>query len=271
MAIVRPDQSSGGGGGGGVQSVTAGDTSIVVGGTAANPTVETAPLDVIAADHATGGDVALNAHKITGLANGTAATDAAAFGQLPLTAGLSELIYRYTVTGSAKASIDTGVDASQAGSNDWTNGDVLEVMLISRSTAAVILAGVNFRFNNDSGASYWRGFVATSAVSTTPIAGMSAAAETAVLGATLGANAAANLPGCTVMTVPGYSGTTFAKSAFLSSNCVNTVSANADRQLDIEVALWNNTAAITRLAALPDAGNNLVVGTTLYVYKRRMA
>lgn len=75
--------SSGGGGGSGVQSVTAGDTSIVVGGTATNPTVETADLATIAADHATSGNVALNSHKITGLANGTAATDAAAFGQIP--------------------------------------------------------------------------------------------------------------------------------------------------------------------------------------------
>lgn len=75
--------SSGGGGGSGVQSVTAGDTSIVVGGTATNPTVETADLATIAADHATSGNVALNSHKITGLANGTAASDAAAFGQIP--------------------------------------------------------------------------------------------------------------------------------------------------------------------------------------------
>lgn len=75
--------SASGGGGGTVQSVTAGDTSVVVGGTAANPTVETADLATIAADHATSGNVALNSHKITGLANGTVASDAAAFGQIP--------------------------------------------------------------------------------------------------------------------------------------------------------------------------------------------
>ena len=74
---------SGGGGGGGVASVTAADTSIVVGGTAANPTVATGTLDVIAADHPPAAAVALNAQKITGLANGAAAQDAAAFGQIP--------------------------------------------------------------------------------------------------------------------------------------------------------------------------------------------
>ena len=74
---------SGGGGGGGVASVTAADTSIVVGGTAANPTVATGTLDVIAADHPPVAAVALNAQKLTGLANGTLASDAAAFGQIP--------------------------------------------------------------------------------------------------------------------------------------------------------------------------------------------
>lgn len=74
---------SGGGGGGGVASVTAADTSIVVAGTAANPTVATGTLDVIAADHPPAAAVALNAQKITGLANGTLASDAAAFGQIP--------------------------------------------------------------------------------------------------------------------------------------------------------------------------------------------
>jgi hypothetical protein len=67
----------------GVAAVTAGDTSIVIGGTGTNPTVETASLDVIAADHATAGDVSMSSHKITNLTNGSSAQDAAAFGQIP--------------------------------------------------------------------------------------------------------------------------------------------------------------------------------------------
>lgn len=73
----------GGGSGGGVASVTAGDTSIVIGGTATHPTVETGTLDVIATDHPAAAAVPLNSQKITGLANGTAASDAAAYGQIP--------------------------------------------------------------------------------------------------------------------------------------------------------------------------------------------
>src|SRR5438128_988391 len=84
MPIVRPDQSSGGGGGGGgVNSVTAADTSVVVAGTPADPTIATATLDVIAADHPPAANWSNNSKKITALANGAAASDAAAFGQIP--------------------------------------------------------------------------------------------------------------------------------------------------------------------------------------------
>jgi hypothetical protein len=71
------------GGTGTVTGVTAADASIVIGGTAAAPTVRTGTLDVIATLHAPVAAVALNAQKITGLANGSAASDAAAFGQIP--------------------------------------------------------------------------------------------------------------------------------------------------------------------------------------------
>jgi phage-related tail fiber protein len=86
-------------GSGTVTSVTAGDGTITIGGTAAAPTVKvtaagltasyisdfntavrTNRLDQLAAPTAA---VALNAQKITGLANGSAAQDAAAFGQIP--------------------------------------------------------------------------------------------------------------------------------------------------------------------------------------------
>lgn len=72
-----------GAGGGVVDSVSAADGSIVVAGSAANPTVATGTLDAIATAHPPAASVALNSQKITGLANGSVATDAAAFGQIP--------------------------------------------------------------------------------------------------------------------------------------------------------------------------------------------
>lgn len=65
-----------------VQSVTATDTSIVVSGTATAPTIATGTLDVIAADHPPAANWSNNSKKITSLANGSAAQDAAAYGQV---------------------------------------------------------------------------------------------------------------------------------------------------------------------------------------------
>lgn len=65
-----------------VKAIAAADTSVVIAGTTTSPTIATGTLDVIAADHPPAAAVAMNAQKVTGLANGTAGTDAAAFGQI---------------------------------------------------------------------------------------------------------------------------------------------------------------------------------------------
>lgn len=72
----------------GVVSVAATDTSIVVAGTKSAPTVATGTLDVIATQHPAAANWSNNSKKITSLANGSAAQDAAAFGQIPT--GLAE-------------------------------------------------------------------------------------------------------------------------------------------------------------------------------------
>lgn len=72
-----------GGGGGSVTSVTAGDASIVIGGTSAAPTVETADLSTISLLHPAVGDVSMNSHKIINLTPGVLGTDAATVSQIP--------------------------------------------------------------------------------------------------------------------------------------------------------------------------------------------
>ncbi len=83
-----------GGGGGSPTGAAGGD---LTGSTYPNPVVAASKittaklasavtLDAIATAHATGADVAMNGHKITGLTNGSSAQDAAAFGQLPAAA-----------------------------------------------------------------------------------------------------------------------------------------------------------------------------------------
>ena len=67
-----------------VTEVAAADPSIVVTGTpTTTPELATGTLDVIAAQHPPVAAVAVNGQKITGLANGSASTDAAAYGQIP--------------------------------------------------------------------------------------------------------------------------------------------------------------------------------------------
>jgi hypothetical protein len=72
-----------GGDGSGITSVTNGDGSIAVSGTATEILLETGSLDQIASLHPPATAWSNNSKKITALANGTAATDAAAFGQIP--------------------------------------------------------------------------------------------------------------------------------------------------------------------------------------------
>jgi hypothetical protein len=69
-----------GSGFGTVTGVTATDASIVVGGTAAAPTIATGTLDVIAAQHPAAANWSNNSKKITSLANATAAADACSLG-----------------------------------------------------------------------------------------------------------------------------------------------------------------------------------------------
>lgn len=95
----------------GVLSVAADDSSVTIGGTAANPTIVTGRLDQIAAAHPTGANWSNNGFKITGLANGTAATDAAAFGQIPL-------------SGSTVVGPDAfGASASPGSAATWSRSD----------------------------------------------------------------------------------------------------------------------------------------------------
>lgn len=70
-------------GGGSVTSVTAADASVVIGGTSTSPTIRTNTLDQIVSVHAPAANWSNNNNKITNLANGTASSDAAAFGQIP--------------------------------------------------------------------------------------------------------------------------------------------------------------------------------------------
>ena len=69
---------------GNVASVTAGDATITIGGTGANPTVKVTPSTYLPLSGGTmSGAIAMGSNKITGLTDGSASTDAATVEQLP--------------------------------------------------------------------------------------------------------------------------------------------------------------------------------------------
>lgn len=182
---------------------------------------------------------------------------------VPSVPGLVELVYRYTVTGADKARIDTGADPPDAGSNDWTNGDVLEIWIVARTDDATAASGITVNLNADSGANYDRMFLSG--------AGSSASAGTTLgttgwLFNTHGSGGSASYPAAIRLSIPNYAGTVFFKVA-------EQVSARNDATAGNNAVLadsygWRSTAAITRFTINASAGQNLKVGSQLIVYKR---
>lgn len=83
MPFLTGGESGGGGGAGTVTNVSSANTAIAVATPTTTPVLTVATLDVLAADGPPVAAVAINSQKITGLADGTASSDAAAFGQIP--------------------------------------------------------------------------------------------------------------------------------------------------------------------------------------------
>jgi hypothetical protein len=181
--------------------------------------------------------------------------------------GTPELIYRYTITGTDKASIDTGVDTPDAGSNVWSGGDLLEIIFYSRLDEASTQVAINFTVNNDTGNNYDR--QALTGVATTPSAA-TARGTAAWGGVTLGASATANNFGTTRIEMPNYTGTVGFKTAMMLDAMAETTVGNC--RVDAQALTWRSTAAVTRLAVTPaTALKKFKVGSQLLIYKRRNA
>ena len=179
--------------------------------------------------------------------------------------GSSLLIYRFTVTGSDKSSIDTGVDATQAGSNDWTNGDLLEIYLYARTDEAVANSQVNFTFNNDAGATQYD--VGRILNVNTTLSGAAAVARANWFAVVAGASCTANVFGLVRMAVPSYAGTVGFKAGELTAYIPDTAAANEYQQ--VFGCNYRSTSALTRLAVVCNTGaQKLKVGSSLLIYKR---
>lgn len=181
--------------------------------------------------------------------------------------GLPVLVYRYTVTGSDKTSIDTGVDTADAGSNDWTNGDLLEVYIYARTDETVTGSDIGITFNNDASGLYARTRMLEVGNGAT-FAGAGGVGATSILATLSGASQAANAFGTVHLTCPNYRGTVGYKEGSLhATNMENTTVGNVREHVNG----WHyaSTSALSRLAVAPaTSGKKLKVGSQLLIYKR---
>ncbi len=178
--------------------------------------------------------------------------------------GANELIYRYTVTGSDKASIDTGVDTADAGSNVWTNGDLLEVFLYLRTDESAAFSQVDLTLNNDTSSIY--DSIELDNANTTVGGGPHIGVANWFFGVT-GASALSNLFASWMLRIPNYGGTVGHKSGRIEGGFADSTAANARN--DTWTLNYRSTSAVTRLKIVPDtAGKKFKVGSQLLIYKR---
>ncbi len=179
-------------------------------------------------------------------------------------AGIPVLVYRYTVTGSDKATIDTGVDTADAGSNDWTNGDLLEVLFYARTDEAVVGSQINLTFNNDATSIY--DILRLQAVNTT-VNGAASNARANWFCLVAGASATASIFGMMQIVIPNFAGTVGFKAGQLTAHSPDETAANMSTQMF--ACNYRSTSALVRLAITPNTAlKKFKVGSQLLIYKR---
>ena len=178
--------------------------------------------------------------------------------------GRSSLVYRYTVAGSVKASIDTGSDTPDAGSNDWTNGDALEIWMMVQTDNAAAIDTLSVTVNNDTGANYDQQRVQAERTNLSGALTLAASAWTFDVHGSAGAG---SYVGTVRMSFPAYAKTTFNKVGEAANEVLDTGGGNVEvRALALG---WRSTAAITRIKIAPaTGGKNLQIGSQILIYKR---
>ena len=139
----------------------------------------------------------------------------------------------------------------------------LKLIFQLRGTTAAGTVALNMRFNNDSGANYYRERFDVAAGSTASDAdsGTTSFVDAASIAAS---TATANKATSGEILIPNYATTTFFKEYVLA---MHTSSSNVDggQLLRFSGGTWNSTAAITRVTIFP-ASDNLLAGSRLTIY-----
>ncbi len=178
------------------------------------------------------------------------------------------LLYDYTVSGSDKDGIDTGVDTPQAGiagtSAFSTAYRVLEIWVYARSDRAAVFDSVNLTFNNDASGVYDRINVRDT---DTTIIGDNVISANAFVFNCAGGNNLASVFGNFRLTIPNYSGTVGFKTADFIQG-VNDTTTTSNRTVVGSLG-YRSTSAITRVAIdILTGGAKFKVGTRILIFAR---
>jgi hypothetical protein len=141
----------------------------------------------------------------------------------------------------------------------WVN--TIQGEYTARTNNATTGGFVNLQFNGDAGSNYaWEVVLA----STATVSGQNSAGATSMLhiGAKTAANDTANYFGSGSFWIPNAQSTSMFKSAHSAFNAVGSVTNGFAGTMG---GTWANTAAITSVTMLPDAGN-FVAGSSFTLF-----
>ena len=195
----------------------------------------------------------------------TSASNVLISGTAPASGG-TLLVYRYTVAGSDKTSIDTGVDTPDAGSNDWTNGDLLKVSYRMRTDeASLFLSFVAITWNNDTGATQYD-VQRFEAQGTGSFSAVSNAARANNFTKVAGASSPTGVFGVGTIEVPRYNDGVANMNGTLVGSVANQDATNA---VNIQYSLgYRSTTALSRVKFTPlTGGSKLKVGSMIEIHK----
>lgn len=158
----------------------------------------------------------------------------------------------FEVLGADTASIDiSGISQSY---------EHLFVLMLLRTTEAVVASSVAVTFNGDTGANYDRN---TMQNLNTTVTGVSSLAQTSISDNVAGANAQAGAVTPIKVVIPGYSLTVFHKAFEWQSSVVEDTAA--DNRQRLVMGRWRSTVAITQITVTAGSGS-LLAGSGVWVY-----